>query len=142
MSRSHGGLSSRRRPAMPAILIAAACVGALGAAGSSAAQSEKKDKEPSRTELQQKLDDARKRLDAAAQEVAHLSMSLSEDVWPGMRRFAFTPANRAMLGANIGSDRVDASSDGVEIVSVSPGGAAAEAGLKAGDVLTELNGKS
>jgi membrane-associated protease RseP (regulator of RpoE activity) len=45
---------------------------------------------------------------------------------------------RAILGINMSSD--DAEKGGVEVVSVSPGGAAQEAGLKAGDVLTDVNG--
>ncbi|HEX4972749.1 MAG TPA: PDZ domain-containing protein [Steroidobacteraceae bacterium] len=93
-------------------------------------------------ELERKLADARKRLDEAAREVANLSMSLSDDMVPHMRGSFDTVVRggtpRAVLGVNMGSD--DAKSDGVEIVSVSPGGAAAEAGLKAGDVLTDING--
>jgi S1-C subfamily serine protease len=98
----------------------------------------------SQAELERKLADARKRLDEAAREVANLSMSLSDDMVPHMRGSFDTVvrggAPRAVLGVNMGSD--DAKSDGVEIMSVSPGGAAAEAGLKAGDVLTDINGTS
>jgi len=95
----------------------------------------------SQAELERKLADARKRLDEAAREVANLSMSLSDDMVPPMRgAFGTVMAGppRAVLGINMGSD--EAKSDGVEVVSVSPGGAAAEAGLKAGDVLTDING--
>jgi predicted metalloprotease with PDZ domain len=96
----------------------------------------------SQAELERKLADARKRLDEAAREVANLSMSLSDDMVPHMRG-AFGQVvgggpPRAILGINMGGD--DAQNGGVEIVSVSPGGAAAEAGLKAGDVLTDVNG--
>jgi S1-C subfamily serine protease len=97
--------------------------------------------EPSRDETQQKLEAAQKRLDAAAREVADLSMSLSDDVMPEMMAFAGMSPQSAVLGVNIGSRRNSNRDDGVEILSVSPGGAAAEAGLKAGDVLTEVNGK-
>lgn len=109
-----------------------------------AAQPEKKS-EPSREELQQKLEAAQKRLDTAAREVADLSMSLSDDVLQVMPPMPAIPAfgpQRAVLGVNIGSARSAGRDDGVEIVSVSPGGAAAEAGIKAGDVLTEIDGKS
>jgi S1-C subfamily serine protease len=37
---------------------------------------------------------------------------------------------------------VEDRTDGVEVISVSPGGAAAEAGIRAGDVLTEVEGKT
>jgi len=95
----------------------------------------------SQAELERKLADARKRLDEAAREVANLSMSLSDDMVPPMRGAFGTVVGgppRAVLGINMGSD--EAKSDGVEVVSVSPGGAAAQAGLKAGDVLTDING--
>lgn len=97
--------------------------------------------EPSRDAIQQKLEAAQKRLDAAAREVADLSMSLSDDVMPEMMAFAGMSSQSAVLGVNIGSRRNSNRDDGVEILSVSPGGAAAEAGLKAGDVMTQVNGK-
>lgn len=98
--------------------------------------------EPPRAELQQKLEAAQKRLDTAAREVADLSMSLSDEVLPGTMPFIGMNPQHAVLGVNIGSRRGNDRDNGVEIVSVSPGGAAAEAGLKAGDLLTEVNGKS
>lgn len=97
--------------------------------------------EPSRAELQQKLEAAQKRLDTAAREVADLSISLSDEVMPDVMPFVGMSPQRAALGVNIGSRGNSDRDDGVEIVSVSPGGTAAEAGLKAGDVLMEVNGK-
>jgi serine protease Do len=47
---------------------------------------------------------------------------------------------RAMLGVAIGTSERERD-DGVQILSVSPGGPAETAGLKAGDVLVEVNGK-
>ena len=117
---------------------------ALAAMASNSADDKKStDKEAqSQAELERKLADARKRLDEAAREVANLSMSLSDDMVPHMSgAFGTVMAGgppRGILGINMSSE--DAKSDGVEIVSVSPGGAAAEAGLKAGDVLTDING--
>lgn len=117
----------------------------LAATASVAAEADKQAAEKeaqSQAELERKLADARKRLDEAARDVANLSMSLSDDMVPHMRgAFGTVMAGgppRAVLGINMGSD--DAKSDGVEVVSVSPGGAAAEAGLKGGDVLTDING--
>jgi type II secretory pathway component PulC len=96
----------------------------------------------SQAELERKLADARKRLDEAAREVANLSMSMSDDMVPHIRKFGrMVGAPRAVLGINLGT-KDEAKGDGVEIVSVSPGGAAERAGLKAGDVLTEINGKA
>jgi len=86
----------------------------------------------------EKLDAAQRRLEEAAREVADLSMSMSEVEMP---HFTTAVRPRAFLGLSMGS-RGDEPNDGVELLSVSPGGAAATAGLQAGDVLTELNGKS
>jgi C-terminal processing protease CtpA/Prc len=92
-------------------------------------------------EREKKLNDARKRLDEAAREVAELSMELSNEAMPRIAHIMGRQMSRSMLGVNIGSSRDPSRKDGVEVISVSPGGAAAEAGLKAGDVLVEINDK-
>jgi len=94
-------------------------------------------------ERARKLADARRRLDEAAREVANLSISMSDDMVPHMRTFGRVMGGppRAVLGINLGTND-DVKGGGVEVVSVSPGGAAERAGLKAGDVLTEINGKA
>jgi hypothetical protein len=93
-------------------------------------------------DTRQKLQAAQKRLDAAAREVADLSMTLSDDVMPRMMTQMRTMGRpRAVLGLNVGSPRDGDRADGVEVISVSPGGAAASAGIKAGDILTEVAGK-
>lgn len=98
-----------------------------------------KQSEESQAEIEKKLEDARRRLDMAAREVAELSMSMSEHVMP-LRHFSRAMPPRAMLGINLGP-RGEESSEGVPIVSVSPGGAAESAGLKAGDVLLAIGDK-
>ena len=112
---------------------------ALLCLGPSAVAAEPKQQpEPSRAELQRKLDDAQKRLDIAAREVAELSMSLSD----GMnihRGFTEVHPQRAALGIAIAAQGT--AKEGVQIESVSPGGGAAQAGLKPGDVLIEMNGE-
>jgi hypothetical protein len=109
------------------------CLVALGATSWAAERSE------SRADVEAKLAEARKRLDEAAREVAELSMSLAEV--PGALPPLVFPAPRAALGILLGPDR-DKHKDGVEILSVSPGGAAEEAGLKSGDVIIEIDGRS
>jgi S1-C subfamily serine protease len=97
----------------------------------------------SREQIEKQLQGAQSRLDQAAHEVADLSMQLSNqssfDMQPWMRH----DSPRAMLGVNIGirvpgSPRVN---EGVQIVSVSPGGPADVAGLKANDVIVTFGGK-
>ena len=119
---------------LAALLAFAAGAGVAAEAGQKSADTDAK----SQADLERKLADARKRLDEAAREVANLSMSLSDDMVPHVRAWAGGP-KRAVLGINLGSSD-DAPGGGVEIVSVSPGGAAEGAGLKAGDVLTDING--
>ena len=86
------------------------------------------------------LDEARKRLDEAAREVAELSMQLARQRGP-QRRSSSTAAVRGarMLGVQIDPD---SGKDGARVLSVSPGGAAAEAGLAKGDVIVALDGKT
>jgi type II secretory pathway component PulC len=125
-----------------ALLASFVCSLLLTATGAPAAEQVKDAKpEPSRAELQQKLEAAQKKLDSAAREVADLSMSLSGDVMPRTARLHSMHPPRAVLGMVIGGANNSRRTDGVEILSVSPGGGAAEAGLKSGDVVTEINGK-
>lgn len=108
--------------------------------GTQALAAEPADEAQSRKTLEQRLDEAQKRLDAAAREVAELSMSLSDRMVP-MPPLPPIPGDRGALGIVLGPDR-DRHEDGVEIMSVSPGGAAADAGLKPGDVLLQIDGQS
>jgi len=125
-----------------ALLAALICSALSVAPGSFAAEQGKDVKgEPSRAELQQQLEAAQKRLDAAAREVADLSMSLSDDVEPHIAHLRTQRPARAVLGMVIGGAASSHHDNGVEVLSVSPGGGASEAGIKAGDVLTEINGK-
>jgi type II secretory pathway component PulC len=134
MNRVHAASST-------ALLVGLGSVLWLAAATSFAADASKSDdSETSRTSRQQRLDAAQKRLERAAQEVAELSMSLSEEEVTSAT--ARARPQRAVLGVNIGSDEDDDREEGVEVLSVSPGGGAAEAGLKSGDVLLAINNKA
>jgi C-terminal processing protease CtpA/Prc len=116
-----------------------AIAAALATASVTAAEVEKKP-DVSQAEIEKKLEDARRRLDTAAREVAELSMSMSDFSVPQMRHFTGFGPPRAMLGINLGP-RGEEQTEGVAIVSVSPGGAAESAGLKAGDVLLAIGDK-
>jgi C-terminal processing protease CtpA/Prc len=131
-----------------ALAMCAVLVGIGGSMSTSwAAESVEADKKSAEMEAREtaererKLNDARKRLDEAAREVADLSRQISEDAMPQVAHIMSRMGSRSMLGVNIGSNRDQKRKDGVEIVSVSPGGPAAEAGLKAGDVIVAINDK-
>jgi PDZ domain-containing secreted protein len=94
------------------------------------------EKEMLQAEVDKKLADAQKRLAEAAKEVAQLSMSRSKDAMP----YVHFRLNRGVLGAVV--DKTDKDSKGVSIISVSPGGGAEAAGLRTGDLITSINGKS
>jgi S1-C subfamily serine protease len=89
-------------------------------------------------ETEKKLADARQRLDAAARDVAELSGQLG-------RRFNMQlnagpgdgPPPRALLGVSIAAG---ADKDGAHVMDVSPGGPAAEVGIKSGDIITSVAG--
>ena len=121
------------------VLAMSACVLSAHLAG--AADTAPVKNEPSREETQKKLEAAQKRLDAAAREVAQLSQSMSEGMMPDAIRLQGLP-HRAMLGINLGPRDNSKREDGVEVASVSPGGPAEQAGIKAGDVLTKINGQA
>jgi type II secretory pathway component PulC len=89
--------------------------------------------------LESRLADAQRRLEDAAREVAELS---AEAGGPGaFRQFEyFLPSQRrAMLGVNLGGVEPDGS--GVRVESVSPGGPAAKAGVRAEDVIVAIEAK-
>ena len=86
------------------------------------------------------LEKARAELDKAARKVAELSMELSNDQnGPNFVWMNEGGPRRAVLGVQIDPA---SGKDGARLMSVSPGGAAAEAGLLKGDVIVSLDGKS
>ena len=91
-------------------------------------------------ELRAKLDDARRRLEEAAREVAELSSQVYGPAVRDVIRLRSGTPRRAMLGINLGNP--EPGTRGVKVVSVSPGGPAAEAGVLAGDLIVAIDGKS
>ena len=83
-----------------------------------------------------KLEEARARLDKAAREVAELSSQLGANVRHDIRFIDGGP-RKAVLGIQVDPD---SGKDGVRVLSVSPGGPAAEAGLRDSDVIVALDG--
>ncbi len=91
-------------------------------------------------EIEVRMREAEQALAAAAQQMSQLSIQQLPRVATVER---IIRANRGpVLGVTIGADHGDEPVEGVSIVGVSPGGAAAEAGLQAGDVITSVNDES
>jgi len=83
------------------------------------------------------LAEARKRLDEAARQVAELSTQLAQDEGGNVMFLAGGPPH-AVLGVQID---VASGKQGARVMSVSPGGAAEEAGIQKDDVIVSLDGK-
>ncbi|MGI9203887.1 MAG: PDZ domain-containing protein [Woeseiaceae bacterium] len=91
-------------------------------------------------EVEMRMQDAERRLAEAAQQVAELSMAQLPRV-ERLERIIRT-SRGPVLGVTIGGDDDSGPVAGVEVIGVSPGGAAADSGLRAGDVITSINGES
>lgn len=88
-----------------------------------------------RPDLDAQLEAARRRLDEAARQVAELSAQRGQVF---MRQYSFLSGPpRAIIGAQL--ENQDGGT-GARVLEVSPGGPAAEAGIRAGDVITAVNG--
>jgi len=96
-----------------------------------------KDLDAQTKDMDAQLADARARLEEAAHEVAELSSQMSGPLMDHMMSFYDGGPPRAVLGVQL-DDR--GAKDGARIQEVSPGGPAAEAGLRVGDVITSING--
>jgi C-terminal processing protease CtpA/Prc len=91
-------------------------------------------------EVEVRMREAEAALAEAAQQVAELSRHSLPRV--AMIERIIQSGDRPVLGITIGSDEDDEPVEGVTVLGVSPGGAAEEAGLRAGDVITAVNDES
>jgi S1-C subfamily serine protease len=103
-------------------------------AGTAAAQ----DRSADEAAVEKRLQDAQQRLEAAAREVAELTAEVRGPEFERRIEMLMPSARRAMLGVNLGAEEAGG---GVRVNSVSPGGPAAEAGVKAGDAIVAIEGQ-
>jgi S1-C subfamily serine protease len=87
--------------------------------------------------IEKQLADARRRLEDAARDVAELSVEAGGPGEAGAFRYYFPSPRRAMLGVNLGG--AEPNGGGVRVEGVSPGGPAAEAGVREGDVIVAID---
>ncbi|MFK8053234.1 MAG: PDZ domain-containing protein [Woeseiaceae bacterium] len=93
--------------------------------------------------VEQRLQEAEARLQAAAREIAELNSGRAPQVYTSTFGKAMTNTG-PRLGVSLSSRAVNGKPDGngIQIMSISPGSAAAEAGLLAGDRLVSIGGQS
>ena len=91
--------------------------------------------------ITEQLRAAEARLAEAAREVAELSTRNLPDV-RRIERNVIVFDDRPRLGVSINGDDGSDPVEGVTVLAVTPGTAAADAGLRAGDVLTSINGEA
>src|ERR1700758_484376 len=94
------------------------------------------DKEADEAKLEEQLEAARKQLDAAAHQVAELTAQLSRPVIESFMDMDMD-GHRAIIGVQL---EATAGGPGARVREVSPGGPAAEAGIRVGDVIVAVNG--
>ena len=92
-------------------------------------------------EVERRMYDAERRMAEAARQIAKLTAERLPQLEGHLRRFELLNDGRPRLGVTIGGDE-DGPVEGVPIVGVTPGSAADDAGLRAGDVITSVNGES
>lgn len=112
-------------------------------AGQATAQPEQQIEEEiarSDAEYAERLREAEERMEEAARRVAELTSERLPRMARVERRFEVSKKPR--LGVTINPEDDSGSVDGLEIEAVTPGSAADDAGLRAGDVITGVSGKS
>ena len=92
-------------------------------------------------DVERELHEAEQRMAEAARRISELTTQRLPNLRQIERRFAFIGDGKPRLGVMIGGEE-EGPVEGVRIVGVTPGTAAAEAGLRSGDVITSINGES
>lgn len=90
-------------------------------------------------EYAKRLQVAEEAMEHAARQIAEITRERLPQMMEIERRFAFS--ERPMIGITIDGAEDSGPVDGIFIEGVSPGGAADDAGIRAGDIITAVNGE-
>lgn len=93
-------------------------------------------------EVERAMAEAERRMAEAARQIAELSNERLPSMSKMQQRFEMLTSDRPRLGVTIGGKDSSGAVKGVSIVGVTPGTAAADAGIRAGDIITSINGES
>jgi predicted metalloprotease with PDZ domain len=107
---------------------------ALLLAGQAAAQDTEAD-------FEEQMREAEAGLAEAAQRIAELSQERLGALGD-MKKYEFDISSKPRMGVNISGDENKEPVEGVGIISVTPGSPADESGMRAGDIITAVNGES
>ena len=107
------------------------------AAKSAAARME--EAEAREVELEYKMEQAERQMAEAARQIAELTSERLPQLQRIERRIEIMRDGRPRLGVTISDDGKGGPVEGVNIIAVTPGSAASDAGLRAGDVITAIN---
>ena len=109
-------------------------------AGQASAQTDEerlREAEVREQEMEERMRAAEARMEEAAREIAEITKERLPQIIEFRERIEFS--GRPMLGVNIQSEGKSDPVEGVEITGVTPGSAASDAGLRAGDIITSVN---
>jgi len=90
---------------------------------------------------EEKMRAAERQMEEAARQIAELS-SAELARFEALDRQWFFDGSRPVLGITIGSTGETGPVEGAGVIGVTPGGAADEAGIRSGDIITSINGAS
>lgn len=122
------------------LAITAALLFASTALAQSDEQTALREAETSEAEMDRRLQEAERRMEEAARQIAEITSNRLPRMAEIERRFEFSDKPR--LGVAIDGQQQEGPVEGVSVMGVTPGSAASDAGLRAGDVITAINGES
>jgi len=103
-------------------------------------EEDRREMEARRAEYSERLLEAEERMEAAARQVAEITIERLPQMARIVKRFEFS--NKPQIGITIEGDDDGDAVKGVGVNGVTPESAADDAGLRAGDVITSVNGES